>query len=104
MTLATALSLLNIALGLAGFVLNLRYFVRCRSRWRWIKLTNGLAMLYVAGLYLLVVVGMVLDSDPILFGQMYVRPAITTLLFSLAAGAFFNAPANCAGKDCRTCL
>lgn len=104
MTFATLLSWVNVAIGLLCFVLNLRYFIRCRSRWRAMKLVNGLVGLYVAGLYVVVLAGWAANEDPVVFGQVYVRPAITVLLMSLASGAVMNSPRPYCGDTCKKCL
>ncbi len=104
MTFAVLLGWVNVAAGLLCFILNLRYFLRCRSRWRSLKLVNGLVGLYVAGLYVSVLAGWSNMIDPTEFGQVYVRPAITLLLVSLTSGAILNSPRPYCGDTCKKCL
>lgn len=59
--------------------------------WKWIKLVSGLLGIYWAGVYIVVALTAPGDYlDPVRFGQIFIRPALTVTLGVMCAGALLR--------------
>src|SRR5512139_1691057 len=88
MTWAEILSWVNT--GLALFVAILQFITAYKLRkhsYLWLKIAFGVLGLYWFCVYLFVSITEPGIFDPILFGQVFVRPAFTLTLFLMASGA-----------------
>lgn len=82
---AESLSLANIFFGLLIGMYNARQVRQCNPKMCWLYLITGLLGFYWAGLYVFVFFTRSGTYDAVLFGQVYVRPAFTFTLATMAS-------------------
>lgn len=89
-----SLSVTNVAAGSILAYTQLRYYrVKEHSQWSWVKLGLGLIGVYWAVLYVFVILqtlGIIQQADPVWFGRIFVRPALTITLGLIAAGGLMR--------------
>lgn len=69
------------------FVLSWNFWRHSSEYWRWIKLLQAIMGLYWCCVYVYVLFSSHVVYDPVLFGQIFIRPAFTLTLGIMAAGA-----------------
>ena len=95
MNVGDLLAFLNILLALSVTVLNFRFWVKCRAKWRWIKGMYG-----VVGLMYVVLYGLVLtDNTDNLMA--WVRPLITFTLAVMLSGSIVSEKSR--NRECNEC-
>lgn len=85
----TLLAIVNAGLGFALCALSSIYYKHTEESWKWIKLSYAFIGLYWGCLYSYVIIVNLLNlpSDTVIFGRIFVRPAITVTLGVMLAGA-----------------
>jgi|GEM_PF-4177022 len=90
MILDMVLSVVNFGLGLAIFIVNVLFYRRCDTSWRWVKMLYAVIGLLYTLLYLVVILNAVPDEYGFLFMSTVARPLITLTLSTILAGAILT--------------
>lgn len=86
--LADILSLLNVIFMAIFSYYELKCIFRIAfTQWKWIKLLYGIIGIYWTGLYIFVFFANSAYYDTVVFGRVFVRPALTILFAIMAIGA-----------------
>jgi hypothetical protein len=93
MTLNDWLGWLIVLLGAAIAFFNIRFYIRCRSTWRWIKLMYGLVGLMYCVFYLTYMLDVLPTAMP------YTRSLTTVTLGVLLSGSIVSERSRLGGCD-----
>lgn len=85
--LADLNSAINFCLALTFGIASLWSWYHDKGNLRWLDLLESMIGLYFAGVYIFVLIADPVNYDPVIFGQMFIRPALMFLFGVSAAGA-----------------
>ena len=90
--IADVFALLNMALAAMLIIFGVRTFRIYRGQpWRWLILSKMIMGAYWAGVYAWVLVTEPGSFSSVLFGQLFIRPALTITIALMAAGVVMGA-------------
>jgi hypothetical protein len=89
--MATIFAWINLCLGAILAVYSFRSYRRYRSQaWAWISVVKIVLGVYWAGIYIVVLLTEPGGYDSVLFGQVFIRPALTITLAVMAAASIMG--------------
>lgn len=83
-------SAINFCLALTFGVISLWLWFHDEGKLRWLDLAESLIGLYFAGIYIFVLLASARTYDPVIFGQVFIRPALMVLFGVSAAGSIIR--------------